>query len=387
MNKYAPYEPYCKTKKQREVFASLIKTNSCQETAKELGIWDSTVRQYVLRVKEYAAVQGYAPEHDMTKTVPTSHVVKGISTLYNEEGGIKQQWVKTDLAKSAQAEVFRNIVDNIVNDLPVFSPVPATSHPTDELMAVYPLGDPHIGMKASKEESGEDWDLSIAKKTFIDAFDRLVRSAPHCETAVIVNLGDYFHADNVEGVTSRSGHHLDMDSHYSDMIDIGMQIIIKMINTALEHHQHVKVINAIGNHDDCSAMFLQVALKHMYAHEPRIDIVCENKPYHFVHFGKCLFGVHHGHTTKADKLPLVMAADQAELWGQTEHRYWYTGHIHHDSKREYTGCTVESFRTLAAKDSYASWHGWRSGQDTKALVLHKEYGEIERHTINIAQLR
>ena len=387
MNKYESYLPYCKSEKQRNIVESLMKTNSQKQTALDLGLYYTTVNQYMKRIKLQAGTQGFAPEFNMDKPAPESHIVKGVSTLYNEEGGIKQQWVKTDLAKQAQAESLRQIVANIAEELPVFKPTKVTqANCSKDLMAVYPLGDPHIGMKALKEESGQDWDLSIAKTTFLDVFDRLVTSAPHCDTAVIVNLGDYFHADNVEGVTSRSGHQLDMDSSYQDMIDIGMQIIIRMIKVALTHHKQVKVINAIGNHDDCSAMFLQVALKHMFAEEPRVDIVCDNTPYHYFTNGKSFVGVHHGHTTKADRLPLVMASDRPSDWGNSIFRTWLTGHIHHDSKKEFSGCTVESFRTLAAKDSYAAWHGWRSMQDSKALVLHKEYGEIERHTIKIKQV-
>ena len=108
--------------------------------------------------------------------------------------------------------------------------------------------------------------------------------------------------------------------------------------------------------------------------------------FQYFSFGKNFFGVHHGHTAKADKLPLVMATDRAKDWGETEFRMWYTGHIHHDSKKEYGGCTVESFRTLAAKDAYAHSGGWRSGQDSKAIVLHRDFGEVERHTINISQI-
>ena len=41
---------------------------------------------------------------------------------------------------------------------------------------------------------------------------------------------------------------------------------------------------------------------------------------------------------------------------------------------------------MAAADEYAYEGGWRSGSDSKALVLHKEFGEVERHTINVAQV-
>jgi hypothetical protein len=81
-----------------------------------------------------------------------------------------------------------------------------------------------------------------------------------------------------------------------------------------------------------------------------------------------------------------MATDQAKQWGETEFRTWLTGHIHHDTRKEFAGCDVESFRTLSAKDAYATWGGYRARQDSKCLVIHKQYGEVERHTVNIKQV-
>jgi hypothetical protein len=133
-------------------------------------------------------------------------------------------------------------------------------------------------------------------------------------------------------------------------------------------------------------MFLSVALANIYENEPRVIIDISPAPFHYVRFGKVLIGAHHGHTCKADRLPGVMAADRARDWGETEYRYWMTGHIHHDTLKEYPGVKVESFRTLAAKDAYAAWGGYRSGQDSKCIVMHKEYGEVERHTVNIREV-
>lgn len=317
----------------------------------------------------------------------SGEILKGSSTLYDEDGEIKLQWVKTDVAKQNQLDNLRNLVDDLVEDLPKFKKKKFDkSYVSSDLMAVYPLGDPHIGMLAYKDEAGDDWDLKRAQGVFCGVFDRLVKTAPSCEKAVIVNLGDYFHRDNVAGVTERHKHSLDTDGNYMMMVDTGLKIMIQMIESALEQHATVKVINIIGNHDDTGAMFLQAALKHMYEYEPRVEIDCTSSVFQYFQHGKTFFGVHHGHTCKADKLPLVMATDKPKEWGSSDYRYWLTGHIHHDTRKEYSGCTVESFRTLAAKDNYAYSGGYRAGQDSKALVIHKDYGEVERHTINIAQV-
>jgi hypothetical protein len=324
---------------------------------------------------------------DSGNYVSSGEVLKGSSTLYDEQGNVKLQWVKTDVEKKNQLNVLKELVDSYVEELPQFEKKPYTlTYASKDLMAVYPLGDPHIGMKAYKDEAGSNWDLKASQEVFCGVFDRLVNTAPACEQAVIVNLGDYFHRDNVQGVTERHRHALDTDGNYMMMVDTGLKIMIQMINSALQRHNSVKVINMLGNHDDTGAMFLQAALKHMYEKEPRLQVECTSSVYQYFQHGSSFFGVHHGHTCKPDKLPLVMATDKPKEWGTSKHRYWITGHIHHDTRKEYSGCTVESFRTLAGKDAYAYSGGYRAGQDSKALVIHKDFGEVERHTINISQV-
>jgi hypothetical protein len=348
---------------------------------------DYAVRKYriVGRIKKLRE-KGMLPL-DSGNYVSTGELLKGSSTLYDDEGNIKLQWVKSDVEKQSILDTLKELIDDYATNLPQFEKIPCdVIHTSKDLMAVYPLGDPHIGMKAYKEEAGEYWDLEKAQKVFCGIFDRLVKTTPSCDRAVIVNLGDYFHRDNVAGVTERHRHSLDTSGNYAMMVDTGLKIMIQMINSALEHHKSVEVITAIGNHDDTGAMFLKAALKYMYVNEPRVLIDDGQSTFSYFKHGKCFFGVHHGHTCKAVKLPLVMATDKAEDWGTSKYRYWLTGHIHHDTKTEFSGCSVESFRTLAAKDNYAHSGGYRAGQDSKALVIHKEYGEIERHTVNIDQL-
>lgn len=324
---------------------------------------------------------------DSGNYVSGGELLKGTSTLYGENGDIKLQWVKTDVEKESILDSFKTCIEEYVKGLPQFTPYKyEETYISQDLMAVYPLGDPHIGMKAYKDEAGEDWDLKTAQEVFCGIFDRLVKTTPRCSSAVIVGLGDYFHRDNMAGVTERHKHKLDTDGTYLMMVDTGLKIMIQMINSALEHHETVKVINALGNHDDTGAIFLQAALKHMYYKEPRVTIECTNSVCQYFQHGLSFFGVHHGHTIKPDKLPLVMATDCPKEWGESKYRYFLSGHIHHDTRKEYSGCIVESFRTLASKDAYASAGGYRSGQDSKALVIHKDYGEIERHTINISQI-
>ena len=352
------------------------------EIAKKFDVNERSITRRKARIVR----QGWSPQHDMIHESPDGYVVKGVSTLYNSEGNVSAQWVKTKQDADAQLRIIKDTIDSWVDDLPKVKKTKKTKKSYDDILSVYPLGDPHIGMFSWYKETGDHWDLKEAEKVFTQIFDRVIKSAPPSKECAIINLGDFFHYDNLEGVTSRSGHSLDRDGQYATMAEIGIKIYKQMITSALQHHDAVSIYNCSGNHDDISSIFLRLCLSHMYEHEPRVRVNTDPTPFHYVKFGKVLLGMHHGHTCKADKLPGVMSADRAKDWGDTEHRYWLTGHIHHDSKKEFPGCTVESFPTLAAKDAYATYGGWRSSRDTKCIVYHKDHGEIERHTINISQL-
>lgn len=377
---------YCNTDRQRELCEAVIKEGSLSAACRATGIDQGQASKTIASIRGRAARAGHSPEHDMTRTVPEGYHVRGTSTLYDADGNPKLQWVKSNIDHERQAEMMREAIDAMCADLPKVEPIAGPVFASDDLMAIYPLGDPHIGMLSWAEETGQDWDLSIAEHVFCTVFDRLVKTAPSCKEAVIINLGDYFHYDNMEGQTSRSKHSLDVDGRYAKMVKIGVKIMRQMINSALEHHQHVRVINAIGNHDDTGAIFLSVCLANIYENEPRVTIDQKPSPFHYIQFGKCMAIIHHGHTCKMDKIPGVMASDQPVMWGECDFRYGYMGHVHHDHTKEYPGVTVESFRTLAGKDAYAAWNGYRAGQDSKCIVWHRNHGEVERHTVNISQL-
>lgn len=313
------------------------------------------------------------------------------STLYRGKKGegeaaeVVLQWVKESRDKSREAA--EEMIKALAEDLPKVKPAKADKKLyRDDVIAVYPLGDPHMGMMAWNAETGDNFDLQIAERNLCSAVARLVDTVPDCDEALIVNLGDYFHSDNAENRTARSGHSLDVDGRWVKVLRVGVKAMRQCIESALQKHKHVTVINAIGNHDDHSSMFLSVALANIYENEPRVTINDSPTALHFHEFGRNMIAVHHGHGIKADRLPLVIAAEQPEMWGRTKNRYALVGHIHHDTVKEYNGIKIESFRTLAGRDAWHAAQGYRSGKDMKSLLIHRHWGEIERHVVSVEML-
>jgi UDP-2,3-diacylglucosamine pyrophosphatase LpxH len=375
------------TPRQLEIIEAIERTGSQRGAAKELGLARGTIFNLMKAVTKRAAKAGYSPDHDMTRTVPDGFLVKGVSTMYDKEGNIAAQWVKSSIDRERQTQILTEAIGAMADALPKVAPRPEPTGEFDtKLMACYPIGDAHIGMLSWPEETGEDWNLDLAERMHCTAMAHLVESAPASEEATIINLGDWFHADNLEGVTSRSGHNLDMDSRYAKMARVGVKIMRQCIESALSKHKRVRVINAVGNHDDTGSLMLSICLANVYENEPRVTIETSPSAFHYFRHGKCLVGIHHGHSTKAERLPGVMAADRAKDWGESEFRYWWCGHVHHQSMKDYAGVSVESFRVLAAKDAYAHWGGYRAPRDMKCIVLHSEYGEVARNTVNPAMV-
>ena len=359
------------------------------KAAAALGLDKSTINQAIAAVRAKAAQAGYAPDSDMRHPVPEGFKVKRVSTLRDlQTGEAKVQWQISEPDKERHLEMMREAVKAMCEDLPSLPPRPKLAIEYNAaLMNVVPWGDPHFGLHCWAEEVGEDFDLKIAKRDLCAAVDYLISQAPPAPRCILINLGDFFHADNLQGITSRSGNVLDMDTRLPKVIRVGVSAVRQAIESALNRHEVVEVVNAIGNHDDVLSMALSIMLANIYEAEPRVVIHDAPTRRHYLLHGKVLIGVTHGDQTKDGDLPGIMATERPEWWGQTRHRYYYRGHHHQDKLNEYAGCKVEQFRTLAAGDAYAVGHGYLSGRDMKLITHHAEYGEVGRATCSIDLLR
>jgi hypothetical protein len=317
---------------------------------------------------------------------PEGYLTRGRSTLYNRRGEIIAEWVKTAKDKEdeykALVQAIGTLADGWAKPKAVKKPSGSLS---EDLLTVIPLGDPHFGMFSWAQETGQDFDLEIAEANLVAAVDHLVSLAPRAKEALLINLGDFFHFDNSYNQTTQ-GTKVDGDTRWSKVLRIGIRAMRRCIERLLETHDRVTVICEIGNHDTHSAVMLALALDQFYEREPRVTVDTSPAKFHWYRFGKNLIGVTHGDTVKAKDLPGVMACDRAKDWGETDYRYWYTGHIHHDTVKEYPGVIVETFRTLAPADAWHKNQGYRSGQDLKLDVIHKKYGRVNRHVVGIRQI-
>lgn len=372
---------------QLKKIEAVIEHGSNRAAAKALKLAPSSVDNTIQSIRRRAARLGFSPQHDMTRPAPDGFSVSGVSTMYDADGNLRAQWVKTKQEKEMVLKATMEAAIEIFSEHDMKVPKIATPKTSNkDLLTVYPMGDPHIGMYAWAEETGEDFDLKIAERNLTSAVEKLVADAPASEQALIINVGDFYHSDDQSNRTRRSGHHLDVDSRWAKVLRVGIRAMRQCIEATLRKHKKVHVINEIGNHDDHTAQVLTLALSMAYENNPRVTFDDGPGRFHYYRFHDILIGVTHGDTVKPQQLGGIMATDKPEDWGATKRRYWYTGHIHTRNVFEVPGCEVESFRTLAGKDAWTASMGYRSGRDMYCIVHHKNYGEIARNRKDILML-
>jgi hypothetical protein len=347
-----------------------------------LGLSIRPFMNRLARMKERGIDVGGSP---MNVAVPPGFTANATSTLHGPEGEIRLQWIKAQAQAKSPQEWARCLKDEFA-DLEPVKLIKAPTQTNCKLLTVYPIGDHHLAQYSYGEETGADYDMKIARRLLVSAVSHLVDVSPASEEALIINLGDFFHVDNPSNTTPASGHTLDVDTRYSLAIKAGVAMLRTCIDKALGKHKRVKVICTPGNHDPIGALWLSLALKLCYEANPRVIVETQPGKFHYTEFGKVLIGVTHGDNGKPEKLQGVMAVDQAEAWGRTEHRYWFTGHVHHRKVIEFPGVMWETFRTLAARDAWATSAGFRSGRDMTSITFSRTDGEVCRHTFNICML-
>lgn len=333
--------------------------------------------------KARLAKKGVGHGGDVTRLVPDGYKIKGTSTLTDEFGNTKLQWVKTDTDAERQYELMRAAVEGLCSDITPVAPTPSPKKKqNDNLLNLYTVSDFHLGMLAWSDETGDDWDMNIAEDLFARWFDAAFLQAPDAATGVINLLGDFAHFDSLDAVTPASGHVLDADTRYQKLVRYMIRMVRRVISMALTKHKLVKLVIVQGNHDESGMIWLAEMFHTLYDNEPRVLVDTSADVYKMIRHGKTTLFFHHGHKCRFDAIEPVMIAKFRKAFGESEYSYAHVGHLHHQKIVESRNMVVEQHRTLAAKDAYASRGGWMSKRSANVITYSADFGEVGRITIS-----
>ena len=379
---------YCNTENQTEIIKMRISGMSNVEIGAELGRDPKRISEIVQKVHRRAAASGIAPDQNLNREVAPGFTTKRVSTAYNMDNEIVLQWHIQEPEKVKLEELIAQFVDGFKDEVTgIHTPIDPPRSTDDDLMVAYLIGDHHLGMLAHHSETmGDDYDVKISQNLLENAIDRLVGSAPSGEVGVLVNLGDFMHINDSTSSTPNSKNLLDSDGRYSKTIRAASNVIKRTVLRMLEKHNQVWLVNVRGNHDPDAALWLNEVMRLYFEDDPRVKVFDNASKFIWWQWGKNLVVTHHGDRIKMSNLHGSIVSNLRQEWGESDHTFVWTGHIHHKNQEEYGGALFESWNILAPADAWHSGSGYASSRSMTCVILHKSFGEQGRLKANIQEL-
>lgn len=367
-----------------ELLSAIKNTESYAAAARSLGIHRRTLYRRLEYIKQGRSVDQKKIHHPPMRD---DEIFRKRSILWSPTSGeTKLEWFCTDRDKQAQYEAMKAAADALKEDLPILPKIKAPKTPHNDLLNLFILTDAHIGMLAWGEETGEDWDTSLAREMILRYFSVAIEKAPDAERAVFAQLGDFLHYDGIDSVTPANKHQLDTDSRFAKLVRLGIVVTREVVEMLLKKYASVDVIMAEGNHDPVSEIWLRESFADRYRKQDRLRLDTSPKPFYAVEHGRTSLFFHHGHLKKVDQIDRALTAEFRELFGRTKYSYCHVGHLHHHLVKETELMKVEQHSTLSARDAYASRHLFRSARQAQVITYHAIHGDVGRLVITPEQL-
>ena len=382
---------YCATDRQREIIQAVLEHGSANKAAKAMGANRRWIDETVLRVKGHAARQGWGPEYDLSHEIAPGQILRGASTLYGADGQVKVQWVKTQADKEAQLQMMADFVESLVVEMretkaPLIPSPPAPN--CDDLASFFVVGDAHIGMRAwGHSTGGDDHDTKIGINDLNNAFRHLIAAAPPSETGYLINLGDWFHANDATNRTQASGAQLDVDGRLNYVLKAAKTLVANVVTLMLAKFPKVVVVNARGNHDPDAAVYFNEIVDARWHHEPRVSVVPNSGKFVYIQHGRAFIGIHHGDRIKRSQIYEAITRDKRQELGESDFVYFWTGHIHHKTAEEIGICLFESFGILPPADQWHSDSGYGANREMQSIIMSKTDGIVARNVCGIKMAR
>jgi hypothetical protein len=348
-----------------------------------------TVQKALIRLHQKAQIQGYAPEQGIDMPVPSMFFMERLTLNTDADGKIKQAWPKLKIDDAKWVEFIQQRREQVLVDYPL-QPLPTVPMPAEAQKDILPwfnIGDAHLNMLAHAMSTGRAFSLEDAAAELMEAFEILIHQTPPAHRAVLNDLGDFTHHDNLAGVTSHSGHLLDCDQSYGSMLEVSTELFERIILRMLEKFENVDVIINQGNHSGVNDLWMAVYLRSRFRDNPRVCVIDNNRVFIPYRFGEVLILNHHGHRCPDKRLADVMITDLARDFGETQFHYIYKGHVHHKAvSKEYAGLEIESFNNLAPNDRHHYESGWRSKNAITRVDHHRRFGEVGRRKLPLEEI-
>jgi hypothetical protein len=248
------------------------------------------------------------------------------------------------------------------------------------------IPDLHFGRLAWDKETGEDYDVTIARDAVRTVLSKLIERSSHLPIdKILLPIGNDFFNVNSKMNTTVRGTPQQEDTRWQKTYVLGRKLAQEMIETCLQIAP-VDVLIIPGNHDEEKVFYMGDALQLKYEDHPHVHVDNSPKSRKYYSYGKCLVQFAHGYSEKLYKLPAIMANEAPQEWAASiaGNREIHSGDKHHKlsfDESEDLGVTIRILRALTAVDAWTFNGGFIGAvRAAESFVWDKEEGVIAQFT-------
>lgn len=294
-------------------------------------------------------------------------------------------WLKKRTVELRASSNAKDLIEEAKSFAPKYPKIKYQKH-DNGLLYELQIPDIHFGRLTWAEESGENYDIKIAKQVVNDVVDKLLNYAQHFEIdKILIPFGnDYFNVNNTQNTTSH-GTPQQEDVRFQKTFRLGRELAVGIVDRC-STIAPVDVLVIPGNHDEERMFYLGDALESWYHANPNVMIYNQAKKRKYYRFGKVLLGFTHGAYEKQSKLPLLMAMEASQDWAKSEFREWHLGHQHNKKDvmyfaNEESGVVVRVLRAVASPDAWTHDHAYVGAERAaESFLWHPDNGLLAQFT-------
>ena len=327
-----------------------------------------------------------------------AEIIHEYRRIYNEclDNGldvkdVKSGWIKNehsslyfrnpnfDGALDKQSKFQEDLIKSLKEHTPKYETIKRVKCKEGHLLVIDPA-DVHIGKLCSTFETGEDYDSQKAVQRVLEGVDGILNKSNgfNIDKINIILGNDILHIDNPNNTTT-SGTRQDVSGMFYDNFlmakKLYVDVIEKLINIADVHC----TFNP-SNHDYMSGWLLAEIIQTHFKDCKNITFDCSINHRKYFTYGNSLIGTTHGDGAKQVDLGSLMSVEAKQEWANSEHRYFYTHHIHHKTSKDYINVCVESLRSPSPADSWHHRNGYVNQPAIEGFIHSKTKGQIARLT-------
>ncbi len=344
----------------------------CRELSNQYGInKDNLRKKFYLqkKLREHSGLYEFAKANGFNADQVNHYWFKG----KHISAHIKPESVKYE-------DIRDELIAEMENHAPSY-PEYNYQHSENPHLLVIDPADVHIGKLAREVETGDEYNVKIAKQRVLEGVAGILHKAQGFDIDQILFVGgnDILHIDTPKRTTT-SGTPQDTDGMWYENFLKAKSIYVEVIEKLMVIAD-VHVVYNPSNHDYTNGFFLADVIRTWFKNAPNVsfDTTISHRKYY--RYGKNLIGSTHGDGAKPQDLPLLMATESPVYWAETKHRYMYTHHVHHKTSKDYIGVTVESLRSPSGTDSWHHRNGYQHAPKAiEGFIHHPDYGQVARLT-------